>query len=78
MELAMKMAKKPFDNRSLKEFAIDVLETAYMNLLQTLWGIKPDVWRHRLILRLIPFFGLWDIAQPIWMDSFYGRRKGQQ
>lgn len=37
------MPKKPYDNRSLKEFAIDVLETAFVNLLQTLWGIKPDV-----------------------------------
>lgn len=37
------MAKKLYDNRSLKEFAIDVLETAYVNLLQTLWGIKPSV-----------------------------------
>lgn len=39
----MEMPKKPYDNRSLKEFAIDVLETAFVNLLQTLWGIKPDV-----------------------------------
>jgi hypothetical protein len=39
----MAMAKRTVDTRSLKEFAIDVLETAYVNLLQTLWGIKPDV-----------------------------------
>lgn len=39
----MVMAKGTVDKRSLKEFAIDVLETAYVNLLQTLWGIKPDV-----------------------------------
>jgi len=37
------MAKGTVDTRSLKEFAIDVLETAYVNLLQTLWGIKPTI-----------------------------------
>lgn len=52
----MDLTKKPYDNRSLKGFAIDVLETAYVNLLQTLWGVNPNVVEAQIDSEINPIY----------------------
>ncbi|MFX1255796.1 MAG: DinB family protein [Promethearchaeota archaeon] len=36
------MSATKYDERTLKEYAIDILEIAYSNLLQSIQGIKPE------------------------------------
>ncbi len=37
------MATEFIDRRNLKEYAIDLIEVAYYNLLQTIYMVRPDV-----------------------------------